>query len=203
MLFILSGEKETTLKQLGELRLEMANRLELRHGSQFSPLWVVDFPLLEWSEEDQRFHARHHPFTSPISEDREKMKSSDHEELKDLKANAYDLVINGVEIGGGSIRIFDRGLQQENFKLLGFTPEEAEAQFGFLLGAFEYGAPPHGGIAFGFDRLCAVLKGTNTIRDFIAFPKNNMGRDVMIDAPSPVDQKQLEELHLNLVEIDH
>ncbi len=159
-------------------------------------LWVVNFPLLEWDEEAERFHAMHHPFTAPLPEDEAKMLGGDHETMKSLKANAYDLVINGVEIGGGSIRIHDRALQEKNFKLLGFTQEEAEAQFGFLLGAFEYGAPPHGGIAFGFDRLCAVMRGQTSIRDFIAFPKNNMGRDMMIDAPSPIDDKQLEELCL-------
>jgi aspartyl-tRNA synthetase len=140
----------------------------------------------------------HHPFTSPLPEDAEKMMSGDHETLKNLRANAYDLVINGVEIGGGSIRIHDRALQEKNFKLLGFTPEQAENQFGFLLGAFEYGAPPHGGIAFGFDRLCAVMRGQTSIRDFIAFPKNNMGRDMMIDAPSEIDEAQLDELYLNV-----
>ncbi|MEZ4951978.1 MAG: aspartate--tRNA ligase [Saprospiraceae bacterium] len=196
MLLILSGEAEKTRKQLNELRLEMGRRMGLMKQGDFKPLWVVNFPLLEWDEEAERFHAMHHPFTSPLPEDEEKMLSGDHETMKSLKANAYDLVINGVEIGGGSIRIHDRALQEKNFKLLGFTDEEAEAQFGFLLGAFEYGAPPHGGIAFGFDRLCAVMRGQTSIRDFIAFPKNNMGRDMMIDAPSPIDGKQLEELSL-------
>ena len=165
-------------------------------------MWVVDFPLLEWDEESERFHAMHHPFTSPKVNEIDRMMKGDHETMKSLKADAYDLVINGVEIGGGSIRIHDRELQSKNFKLLGFTPEEAEAQFGFLLGAFEYGAPPHGGIAFGFDRLNAVMNGVDSIRDFIAFPKNNSGRDMMIDAPSPVDQEQLKELHLELGEIE-
>ena len=198
MLLILSGEMDTTRKQLNELRLEMGSRLGLRKPEDFKPLWVVDFPLLEWDEESSRFHAMHHPFTSPKKEEIPNMLNGDHETMKNLKADAYDLVINGVEIGGGSIRIHDRELQSKNFKLLGFTPEEAEAQFGFLLGAFEYGAPPHGGIAFGFDRLCAVLNGQNSIRDFIAFPKNNQGRDMMIDAPSPIAQEQMEELGIDL-----
>lgn len=199
MLLILSGEGERTYKQLGELRLEMGRRLGLMKKGDFKPLWVLDFPLLEWDDETQRFYAMHHPFTSPKREDIEKMTSGDREVLKGLRADAYDLVINGSEIGGGSIRIFDRSLQSRNFDLLGFSPEEAEAQFGFLMGAFEYGAPPHGGIAFGFDRLCAVMNGQSSIRDFIAFPKNNQGRDVMIDAPAPVDHKQLEELLLQQV----
>jgi aspartyl-tRNA synthetase len=196
LMLILCGETDKTRKQLNELRLEMGQRMGLMKPGEFKPLWVVNFPLLEWDEESERFHAMHHPFTSPLPEDEDKMLGGDHETMKNLKANAYDLVINGAEIGGGSIRIHDRALQEKNFKLLGFTPEEAEAQFGFLLGAFEYGAPPHGGIAFGFDRLCAVMKGEKSIRDFIAFPKNNMGRDVMIDAPSPIDAAQYEELYL-------
>ena len=199
MLLILSGEAEKTRKQLSELRLEMGRRLGLMKKGAFKPLWVVDFPLLEWEEESQRFHAMHHPFTSPKKEEIPKMLNGDHETLKNLKADAYDLVINGAEIGGGSIRIHDRALQSKNFQLLGFTREEAEAQFGFLLGAFEYGAPPHGGIAFGFDRLCAVLNGQSSIRDFIAFPKNNQGRDMMIDAPSPISEEQLEELSIGVV----
>jgi len=198
VIFTLSGETDKTRKQLNELRLEMGTRLGLRDSSVFAPLWVINFPLLEWDDEGERFHAMHHPFTAPKKADEQKMLSGDHETLKNLKADAYDLVINGVEIGGGSIRIHDRTLQSKNFDLLGFTKEEAEAQFGFLLGAFEYGAPPHGGIAFGFDRLCAVLNGVNSIRDFIAFPKNNQGRDMMIDAPSPVDGDQLDELNLAL-----
>ncbi|HFB99544.1 MAG TPA: aspartate--tRNA ligase [Phaeodactylibacter sp.] len=198
MMLILSGEDEKTRKQLNELRLEMGTRMGLRNNGVFSPLWVVDFPLLEWDEDSERFHAMHHPFTSPKKADMERMLMGDHETMKSLRADAYDLVINGVEIGGGSIRIHDRELQSRNFDLLGFTKEEAEAQFGFLMGAFEYGAPPHGGIAFGFDRLCAVLNGQNSIRDFIAFPKNNQGRDVMIDAPSPIDVVQLEELGIDL-----
>ncbi len=196
LLLILAGEAEKTRKQLGELRLEMGRRLNLMKSGDFKPLWVLDFPLLEWDEESQRFFAMHHPFTSPKDEDIPRMLNGDHETMKNLRANAYDLVINGAEIGGGSIRIHNRELQSKNFKLLGFTPEEAEAQFGFLLGAFEFGAPPHGGIAFGFDRLCAVMNGQASIRDFIAFPKNNQGRDVMIDAPSPVEKSQLDELFL-------
>jgi aspartyl-tRNA synthetase len=199
MLFVLSGEDEKTRKQLGELRLEMGNRLGLRKPDEFKPLWVVDFPLLEWDEDAERFFAMHHPFTSPKPEDIAKMESDDHRTLKGIRADAYDLVLNGVEIGGGSIRIHDRDLQSRNFRLLGFTPEEAEAQFGFLLGAFEFGAPPHGGIAFGFDRLCAVMNGANSIRDFIAFPKNNQGRDMMIDAPSGIKDAQLDELGIKVV----
>ena len=198
MILILSGEAEKTRKQLNELRLEMGRRMGLMKEGDFKPLWVIDFPLLEWDEESNRFHAMHHPFTSPKKHDVERMLNGDHETMKSLRADAYDLVINGAEIGGGSIRIHDRDLQSRNFDLLGFTKEEAEAQFGFLLGAFEYGAPPHGGIAFGFDRLCAVLNGQSSIRDFIAFPKNNMGRDMMIDAPSSIDDAQLDELKLEM-----
>ena len=202
VIFVLSGEAEKTRKQLNELRLEMGRRMGLMKEGDFKPLWVIDFPLLEWDEESERFHAMHHPFTSPKKEDVGRMLNGDHETMKSLKADAYDLVINGAEIGGGSIRIHDRELQSKNFDLLGFTKEEAEAQFGFLLGAFEFGAPPHGGIAFGFDRLCAVMNGQSSIRDFIAFPKNNQGRDMMIDAPSPVDKEQLDELNLELGEIE-
>jgi aspartyl-tRNA synthetase len=198
LMLIMSGETDKVRKQLGELRLEMGRRLDLMKKGEFKPLWVLDFPLLEWDDDTQRFYAMHHPFTSPKKEQIEAMASDDREVLKNLRADAYDLVINGVEIGGGSIRIHDRALQAKNFKLLGFTPEEAENQFGFLLGAFEYGAPPHGGIAFGFDRLCAVLNGQNSIRDFIAFPKNNQGRDMMIDAPSEIASAQLDELALQL-----
>ncbi|HEB62079.1 MAG TPA: aspartate--tRNA ligase [Bacteroidetes bacterium] len=198
MLLILSGETDKTRKQLGELRLEMGRRMGLMKEGDFKALWIVDFPLLEWDEEEGRFFAMHHPFTAPKKDEIDKMLSGDFETLKNLKADAYDLVINGAEIGGGSIRIHDRELQAKNFTLLGFTPEEAEKQFGFLMGAFEYGAPPHGGIAFGFDRLCAVMNNQNSIRDFIAFPKNNQGRDVMIDAPDTVDQAQLDELGLEL-----
>ncbi|MFK8101391.1 MAG: aspartate--tRNA ligase [Saprospiraceae bacterium] len=198
LLLILSGEAEKTRKQLSDLRLEMGNRMGLMKAGDFKPLWVVDFPLLEWDEDSERFHAMHHPFTSPKKEDVPRMLTGDHDTMKSLKADAYDLVINGAEIGGGSIRIHDRALQSRNFDLLGFTKEEAENQFGFLMGAFEYGAPPHGGIAFGFDRLCAVMNGQASIRDFIAFPKNNQGKDMMIDAPSPIDQQQLDELNIDL-----
>jgi aspartyl-tRNA synthetase len=198
ILLILSGETEKTRKQLGDLRLELGRRLGLMTAGVYKPLWVLDFPLLEWDDDAQRFFAMHHPFTSPKPEDLPKMASNDRQTLKDLRADAYDLVINGSEIGGGSIRIHDRELQSKNFSLLGFTPEQAEAQFGFLLGAFEYGAPPHGGIAFGLDRLCAVMNGQSSIRDFIAFPKNNMGRDMMIDAPSAIENTQLNELGLRV-----
>jgi len=198
LLLIMAGEEEKTRKQLGELRLEMGRRLGLMTPGDFKPLWVLDFPLLEWDEDTERFYAMHHPFTSPKPDDVVKMASDDRNVLKGLRADAYDLVLNGVEIGGGSIRIYDRDLQMKNFSLLGFSPEEAEAQFGFLLGAFEFGAPPHGGIAFGFDRLCSVMNGQNSIRDFIAFPKNNQGRDMMIDAPSGIADAQLKELNLNV-----
>lgn len=199
-LFLLCGEVDKTRKQLNELRLELGTQLGLRNPLDFKPLWVVDFPLLEWDDDSQRFFAMHHPFTSPKKEQIELMKSGDRKALESLRADAYDMVINGVEIGGGSIRIHDRELQSKNFDLLGFTSEEAENQFGFLLGAFEYGAPPHGGLAFGFDRLCSIMQGTNSIRDFIAFPKNNQGRDVMLDAPSPIKDEQLKELTLKVVE---
>lgn len=200
VLFILSGAAEKTRKQLSELRLELGKRIGLIKEGDFKPLWVVDFPLLEWDEDSERFHAMHHPFTAPKADDVQRMMTGDHETMKALRADAYDLVINGSEIGGGSIRIHDRDLQSRNFDLLGFTKEEAEEQFGFLMGAFEYGAPPHGGIAFGFDRLCAVMNGQSSIRDFIAFPKNNQGRDMMIDAPSAVDHGQLDDLGLGLVD---
>ena len=198
MLLVLSGDQEATAKQLGELRLEMGRRMDLIKAGDFKPLWVLDFPLLEWDEDSGRFHAMHHPFTAPKHEDIERMKSGDHDAMKALRADAYDLVLNGAEIAGGSIRIHDRALQEKNFELLGFTEEEALAQFGFLLGAFEYGAPPHGGIAFGFDRLCAIMSGSTSIRDFIAFPKNNMGRDMMIDAPAGIADEQLVELSLKV-----
>jgi len=198
LLLILSGETDKTRKQLNNLRLEMGQRMGLMKEGDFKPLWILDFPLLEWDEESNRFHAMHHPFTSPKKEDVDRMMDGDHETMKSLRADAYDLVINGSEIGGGSIRIHDRALQSRNFDLLGFSKEEAADQFGFLLGAFEYGAPPHGGIAFGFDRLCAVLKGQSSIRDFIAFPKNNQGRDMMIDAPATISAEQLEELAILL-----
>ncbi len=198
MLLILAGDADPTRKQLSELRLEMAERMNLLDSKVVKPLWVIDFPLLEWDEDSQRFHAMHHPFTSPRKEDIELLNSSDRAVLSSIKADAYDLVINGAEIGGGSIRIHDRKIQMKTFHLLGFTDEEAESQFGFLMGAFEYGAPPHGGIAFGLDRLCAIMQGEKSIRDYIAFPKNNQGRDVMIDAPSPIDPDQLDELSLSL-----
>lgn len=197
LMLLLSGKLEKTQKALSELRLEMGNQLELRNPVEFAPLWVIDFPLLEWDEETNRFYAKHHPFTAPKPEDIELISSNPGA----VRANAYDLVINGSEIGGGSIRIFEKEMQNQNFKLLGFSPEEAQAQFGFLLNAFEYGAPPHAGIAFGFDRLCAVMSGVESIRDFIAFPKNNNGRDVMIDAPSKVASNQLDELFIKLNEI--
>ena len=198
LLLVISGEDERSRTQLGNLRLHVAAEYGLIPAGAFKPLWVVDFPLLEWDEDSQRFHAMHHPFTSPKREEVDRMLNGDHATMKSLKADAYDLVINGAEIGGGSVRIYDRALQEKNFQLLGFTPEEAEEQFGFLMGAFEYGAPPHAGIAFGFDRLCAVMNGQSSIRDFIAFPKNNQGRDVMIDAPARVDDAQLSELGLDL-----
>ena len=194
LILILSGNADKTRTQLSALRMEVATRLGLRKSNEFAPLWVVDFPLLEWDEESGRYHAMHHPFTSPKPED---IKLIDTEPGK-VRANAYDMVMNGNEIGGGSIRIHDRELQSRMFDLLGFTKEEAEAQFGFLMNAFEYGAPPHGGLAFGLDRLVSILGGQETIRDFIAFPKNNSGRDVMIDAPSTIDEAQLQELHIKL-----
>ena len=196
LILVLSGPKAQTRKQMNELRLHMGNELGLRNKEEFKPLWVVNFPLLEWDEETDRYHAMHHPFTSPLEEDLAKLDSSPG----DVRANAYDLVINGVEIGGGSIRIHDKEMQSLMFKHLGFSKEEAKAQFGFLMDAFEYGAPPHGGIAFGFDRLCAMFGGSDSIRDYIAFPKNTSGRDVMIDSPAQVDPKQLDELGLRLKE---
>ncbi|PST85154.1 aspartate--tRNA ligase [Pedobacter yulinensis] len=192
LFLVLAGPKEKVRKQMNELRLEMGNRLGLRDKNTFAALWVVDFPLLEWDEESGRYHAMHHPFTSPKPEDIALLDSQPGE----VRANAYDMVINGTEIGGGSIRIHDRALQSLMFKHLGFSPEEAQQQFGFLLDAFEYGAPPHGGIAFGFDRLSSIFAGLDSIRDVIAFPKNNSGRDVMIDSPSTIDQKQLDELKI-------
>lgn len=192
LMLILSGDLHSTRKQLSELRLLMGSKLNLRNPEDFKPLWVVDFPLVEWIEEEGRWFAMHHPFTAPKPEHFHLLETSPG----DARANAYDFVLNGVEIGGGSIRIHDRDIQARMFNLLGFTPEEAQKQFGFLLNAFEYGAPPHGGIAFGFDRLCALFGGAESIRDFIAFPKNNSGRDVMIDAPSTIDQKQLDELSI-------
>jgi aspartyl-tRNA synthetase len=194
LILVLSGPAQKTRTQLSALRMELATRLGLRKSDEFAPLWVVDFPLLEWDEESGRYHAMHHPFTSPKPED---IALIDTEPGK-VRANAYDMVLNGNEIGGGSIRIHDRNLQSRMFDLLGFSKEEAEAQFGFLMSAFEFGAPPHGGLAFGLDRLVSILGGQETIRDFIAFPKNNSGRDVMIDAPAKIDDKQLDELHIKL-----
>lgn len=194
LMLVLSGETEKVRKQLSELRLEMGNRLELCNPDVFVPLWVVDFPLLEWDEDSKRYHAMHHPFTSPKVEDIDLLDSKPG----DVRANAYDLVINGVEIGGGSIRIHDRDLQKLMFKHLGFSDEKAQDQFGFLMDAFEYGAPPHGGIALGFDRLVALFGGSDSIRDYIAFPKNNSGRDIMIDSPSAISNEQLDELMLKL-----
>ncbi|MDY7395706.1 aspartate--tRNA ligase [Aureibaculum sp. 2210JD6-5] len=194
LICVLSGQTDKVRAQLSALRMELADRLGLRNPKEFTPLWVVDFPLLEWDEETERFHAMHHPFTSPKPED---IKLLDSDPAK-VRANAYDLVLNGNEIGGGSIRIHDKTTQSLMFDHLGFTKEEAKAQFGFLMNAFEFGAPPHGGIAFGLDRLVAILGGQETIRDFIAFPKNNSGRDVMIDAPAPIDETQLKELHLKV-----
>ena len=192
LLLILSGETNSTRTQLSALRMELGERLELRNPEEFAPLWVTDFPLLEWDEESKRYHAMHHPFTAPKPDQLELLKTNPGA----VKANAYDLVLNGNEIGGGSIRIHDQALQSQMFDLLGFSKEEAQAQFGFLMDAFQFGAPPHGGIAFGLDRLVAILGGEETIRDFIAFPKNNSGRDIMIDAPASLDQNQLEELSL-------
>jgi len=192
LILVLAGTRKKTLSALSELRLEMGNRLGLRKPGVYFPLWVVDFPLVEWDEEEKRFFAMHHPFTSPVPEDLSLMETDPGK----VRANAYDLVINGTEIGGGSIRIHDAAVQKLMFSVLGFTPEEAENQFGFLLNAFKYGAPPHGGIAFGFDRLVATFGGQDSIRDFIAFPKNNSGRDVMLDSPAEISEKQLKELQI-------
>jgi aspartyl-tRNA synthetase len=194
LMFLLSGDTDKVRKQMNELRLEVAEKLGLRDSNVFAPLWVVDFPLLEWDEDTERYHAMHHPFTSPKPHDIDKLESDPGA----VRANAYDLVMNGTELGGGSIRIHDKELQRLMFQHLGFSEEEAKDQFGFLMNAFEYGAPPHGGIAFGFDRLCSLFGGQESIRDFIAFPKNNSGRDVMIDAPSVIDNNQLDELNIKL-----
>ena len=194
LMLIVAGDSSATRTALSVLRLHMGETLELMNNQEFLPLWIVDFPLLEWDEETQRYYAMHHPFTSAKSEDIEKLETDPSE----VKANAYDLVINGIEIGGGSIRIHDRKLQQKMFDALGFTEEEANQQFGFLMNAFNYGAPPHGGIAFGFDRLCALFGGADSIRDFIAFPKNNSGRDVMIDSPDSISEEQLKELSIKM-----
>jgi len=196
LILVLSGNLDATRAQLSALRMEMAERLGLRKPDEFAPLWVVDFPLLEWDEDTGRYHAMHHPFTAPKPEDAHLLDT----EPGKVRANAYDLVLNGNEIGGGSIRIHDKAMQAKMLNLLGFSDEEAQKQFGFLMNAFQYGAPPHGGIAFGLDRLVAILGGQETIRDFIAFPKNNAGRDVMIDAPDTISQEQLDELHLRIVE---
>jgi aspartyl-tRNA synthetase len=194
LILLLAGEAYATRKQLNELRLLMGEKLGLRDKNKFSALWVIDFPLLEWSEDTKRYHAMHHPFTSPKPEDIHLLDTDPGK----VRANAYDMVINGTEVGGGSIRIHDRATQQLMFTHLGFSEEEAKKQFGFLMEAFEYGAPPHGGIAFGFDRLCSIFGGVDSIRDFIAFPKNNAGKDVMIDSPSTISQEQLNELALTI-----
>jgi aspartyl-tRNA synthetase len=194
LMLILAGKEDKTRKALNELRLEMGSRLGLRNKDVYACLWVLDFPLLEYSEEHNRWFAMHHPFTAPWPEDIARLDT----EPASVRANAYDMVINGVEVGGGSIRIHDKSLQAKMFSRLGFTDEEAKNQFGFLMNAFEYGAPPHGGIAFGFDRLCSLFGGAEVIRDFIAFPKNNSGRDVMIDSPSPISKEQLEELSIKI-----
>lgn len=195
LIFLLAGQANKTRSQLSALRMAVAEKLGLRNPNEFAPLWVIDFPLLDWDEENQRYHAMHHPFTSPKPED---IQLLDTDPIK-VRANAYDLVLNGNEVAGGSVRIFNRSLQSKMFSLLGFTPEQAEAQFGFLLNAFKYGAPPHAGIAFGFDRFVSILGGSETIRDYIAFPKNNNARDIMIDAPSTIDKSQLDELSIQLI----
>jgi aspartyl-tRNA synthetase len=192
LIFVMSGNTDKVRSQMNELRLHLGTELGLRDPNVFAPLWVLDFPLLEWDENSGRYHAMHHPFTSPKKEDFHLLAT----EPGKVRANAYDLAMNGVELGGGSIRIHNKELQAKMFELLGFSDEEAKAQFGFLLNAFEYGAPPHGGLAFGFDRLVATMGGSDSIRDYIAFPKNNSGRDVMIDSPAPLALEQLEELFL-------
>jgi aspartyl-tRNA synthetase len=199
LILLMAGQTDKTRKALCELRLEMGTRMGLRNPDVYSCLWVIDFPLLEYIEEEGRWFAMHHPFTSPKLEDVHLMDSDPGA----IRANAYDLAMNGVELGGGSIRIHDRGLQEKMFSLLGFTPEQAQDQFGFLMGAFEYGAPPHGGLAFGLDRLVATMSGEESIRDFIAFPKNNSGRDTMIEAPSKLESTQLTELGINLLPNEH
>ena len=191
-MLILYGEALKTRVQLNALRLEMGNQLGLRNPDVYAPLWVIDFPLLEWDEETQRYYAMHHPFTAPKPEHEAMLETNPGE----VNANAYDLVINGTEVGGGSIRIHDKNLQKRMFKALGFSEEEAQKQFGFLMNAFQYGAPPHGGLAFGFDRMCSVLSDADSIRDFIAFPKNNAARDMMLNAPTPISDAQLKELGL-------
>ena len=196
LLLILCGQKRKTQTQLGVLRLEMGNRLGLRDPKVFAPLWIVDFPLLEWDDETNRFYAMHHPFTAPKPEHEKWFYSDAKEDLERVCANAYDFVLNGNELGGGSIRIHNADMQSRMFEVLGISSEEAQYKFGFIINAFKFGAPPHGGLAFGFDRLCALFAGQETIRDFIAFPKNNQGRDVMIDSPSAIDVSQMEELFL-------
>lgn len=199
IVFLMSGDNNRKVQtMLGVLRIEMGNRLGLRDPKVFAPLWIVDFPLLEWSEEDGRFYAMHHPFTAPKPEQMDLFMSDKKEDLERVCANAYDFVLNGTELGGGSIRIHDAEVQKRMFEVLGIGPEEAEYKFGFIINAFQYGAPPHGGLAFGFDRVCSLFAGKESIRDFIAFPKNNQGRDVMIDAPSKIDQIQLDELYLDI-----
>jgi aspartyl-tRNA synthetase len=195
LILVMAGDKIPTLKAMSELRLEMGNRLGLRKKNEFRPLWIIDFPLFEWDEETKRFYAMHHPFTSPKPEDVQYIESDPAR----IRANAYDCVINGAEVGGGSIRIFEEQLQKKMFKTLGFTDEEASRQFGFLMDAFRYGAPPHGGIAFGLDRLVSIFAGEDSIRDVIAFPKNNAGRDVMADCPGEISEEQLKELSIRVV----
>jgi len=197
LILVLSGDKATTQNQMNVLRIHLGNELGLRNPNEYAPLWVYDMPLFEWDEDSKRYHSVHHPFTSPKEEDMHLLET----DLGKVRSNSYDMVINGTEIGGGSIRIHDKEVQATMFKYLGFTKEEAQAQFGFLMDAFEYGAPPHGGLALGFDRLCALFGGQETIRDFIAFPKNNSGRDVMIDSPSPISNEQLDELFLDTKEV--
>lgn len=197
LILVMSGERMKTLEALGVLRLEMGNRLELRDKNHYAPLWVYDFPLLEWDEETQRFYAKHHPFTAPKPEDLDKFYSDDPKDLEQVNANAYDFVLNGTEVGGGSVRIHDSAMQERMFKVLGMSPDEVKAKFSFIINAFQYGAPPHGGIAFGFDRWCSLFGGSESIRDFIAFPKNNAGRDLMLDAPSEIDALQKKELGLS------
>ena len=199
LILVMSGDNKRKVQtMLGVLRLEMGNRLGFRKPQEFAPLWIVDFPLLEWDDETQRFYAMHHPFTAPKPEHEKWFYSNAKEDLERVCANAYDFVLNGTELGGGSIRIHNADMQKRMFEVLGIGPEEAEYKFGFIINAFKFGAPPHGGLAFGFDRVCALMGGQDTIRDYIAFPKNNQGRDVMIDSPSEIDQTQLDELHIDL-----
>ena len=201
LVLILCGARRKTQTMLGVLRIEMGNRLGLRNPKEFAPLWIVDFPLLEWDDETQRFYAMHHPFTAPKPEQLELFYSDRKEDLEQVCANAYDFVLNGTQLGGGSIRIHEASLQERMFEVLGISKEDAEYKFGFIINAFKFGAPPHGGLAFGFDRVCALFGGCDSIRDYIAFPKNNQGRDVMIDSPSRIDQSQLDELYLDLREV--